>query len=139
MDPIFVDSAFVLALINDGDQYHAQAVRLSEQLEGRRFLITNAVFFEVGNSLSRTHKKAAAETIKQFLISDDVEVIYVTAALLEKALALYQSFLDKDWGLVDCISFVIMRERGITQALTSDRHFVQAGFAALMRPVTGIR
>ncbi len=102
-------------------------------------LITNAVFFEVGNSLARTHKNEAAELIKEFLISDDVEVIHVTTALLEKAIALYQSFLDKDWGLVDCISFVIMRERGVTQALTSDRHFIQAGFEALMRPVTGIR
>ncbi len=49
-DPIFVDSAFIPALINERDQYHAQAVRLSEQLEGRQFLITNAVFFEVHTS-----------------------------------------------------------------------------------------
>ncbi len=138
-DLIFVDSAFILALINERDQHHAQAVGLFRQIRGRPMLITNAVFFEVGNSLARTHKNEAAELIKEFLISDDVEVIHVTTALLEKAIALYQSFLDKDWGLVDCISFVIMRERGVTQALTSDRHFIQAGFEALMRPVTGIR
>jgi len=38
---------------------------------------------------------------------------------------------DKEWGLVDCLSFVIMRERGITEALTPDRHFTRAGFKAL--------
>jgi len=48
-------------------------------------------------------------------------------------LELYKKFSDKKWGLVDCISFVVMRERGVNEALTSDKHFVQAGFRALMR------
>ncbi len=138
-DLIFVDSAFILALINERDHYHIHAVHLFRQIRGRPLLITNAVFFEVGNSLARTHKKAAAETIKRFLSADDVEVVYVTSPLLEKAIALYQSFLDKEWGLVDCVSFIVMRERGVTQALTSDRHFIQAGFEALLRPDAQIR
>jgi predicted nucleic acid-binding protein len=45
---------------------------------------------------------------------------------------LYKSHQDKAWGLVDCISFVVMREAGVNQALTFDQHFVQAGFQALM-------
>ena len=48
-----------------------------------------------------------------------------------KRQALYKQMDDKQWGLVDCISFVIMRERGVTEALTSDHHFVQAGFRVL--------
>jgi predicted nucleic acid-binding protein len=54
--------------------------------------------------------------------------------LLEKGLALYESRLDKDWGLTDCTSFVVMQQRGITEAFTSDRHFEQAGFVRLMKP-----
>ncbi|MFM5956954.1 MAG: PIN domain-containing protein, partial [Dolichospermum sp.] len=40
---------------------------------------------------------------------------------------------DKEWGLVDCISFIVMQDRGITDALTADTHFQQAGFRALLR------
>lgn len=46
---------------------------------------------------------------------------------------LYRARPDKDWSLTDCISFVVMRERGITEALTGDRHFEQAGFKALLK------
>jgi len=45
---------------------------------------------------------------------------------------LYKKYADKEWSLVDCISFIVMRERGIKQALTFDRHFEQAGFDAIM-------
>ena len=50
-----------------------------------------------------------------------------------QALDLYASRKDKEWGLVDCSSFVIMQERGITEALAHDHHFVQEGFVAVMR------
>jgi len=49
-------------------------------------------------------------------------------------LALFCSRLDKEWGLIDCVSFIVMQERGLTNALTTDEHFEQAGFRALLRP-----
>ena len=52
--------------------------------------------------------------------------------LFERGFDLYRKYKDKDWGLIDSISFVLMSERGITDALTFDRHFEQAGFNALM-------
>jgi predicted nucleic acid-binding protein len=73
----------------------------------------------------------AAQVIDQFIASPQVEVVYTTPQLLISALALYKRMSDKQWGLVDCISFVIMRERGISEALTPDHHFNQAGFQAL--------
>ena len=45
---------------------------------------------------------------------------------------MYKLMDDKQWSLVDCVSFVVMRERGIGAALTTDHHFVQAGFTALL-------
>jgi hypothetical protein len=50
-----------------------------------------------------------------------------------RGIQLYNSRLDKDWSLTDCISFVVMRERGITEALTGDHHFEQAGFTTLFK------
>ena len=52
---------------------------------------------------------------------------------MDAGLALYANRTDKDWSLTDCISFVVMNERGITDALTGDHHFEQAGFAALLK------
>jgi predicted nucleic acid-binding protein len=72
------------------------------------------------------------EAIEGFFDSAEVEVIRLDERLFDRAFELYKSHTDKTWGLVDCISFVIMRERGITDALTYDRHFIQAGFRALM-------
>jgi len=52
---------------------------------------------------------------------------------MDRGLALYISRPDKDWSLTDCISFVVMKERGLTGALTADHHFEQAGFVALLK------
>lgn len=130
---IFVDTLFVVALINRRDQYHAQASTLAEKFDGHPLLVTHAVLLEIGNALARGFKREAAEIIEHFLTSDEVEVVHITPELFEEAFTLYRSYGDKEWGLVDCISFVVMRRAGITQALTFDRHFAQAGFQVLMR------
>ncbi len=63
----------------------------------------------------------------------NIEIISLNDSLYDEAFELFSSRTDKEWGLVDCISFVVMRERGITEALTADEHFEQAGFRALLR------
>jgi uncharacterized protein len=132
-NPIFLDTLFVVALVNWSDQYHPQAVDLSERLEGVPLITTDAVLLEIGNALARSYKKEAVEIIDGFLLSDEVEVIHLTPDLFSRAYALYRGYQDKAWGFVDCISFVVMRERNIDQALTLDQYFVQAGYQALMR------
>lgn len=67
------------------------------------------------------------------MFSSDSEIVHLTPDLFEEALLLYKGYHDKSWSLVDCISFIVIRHRGITRALTSDQHFVQASFQALMR------
>jgi predicted nucleic acid-binding protein len=95
--------------------------------------VTDAVLLEIGNALARIYKQEAVAIIEQFLAADEVEVAHLTPRLFTQGFALYKSHQDKAWGLVDCISFMVMREAGVTQALTFDQHFVQAGFQALMR------
>ena len=75
----------------------------------------------------------ASELILSLQQDPLVEIIEITEPLYAKGLELYRSRPDKTWGLTDCISFVTMTDRGLTQALAHDIHFVQAGFQALMR------
>jgi predicted nucleic acid-binding protein len=91
------------------------------------------VLLEVGNALARNFKPQAVTVIDEFLNSAETELVRLDAQLFEEALTLYRSHSDKEWGLVDCVSFAVMRSAGVTEALTHDRHFVQAGFRALMR------
>jgi predicted nucleic acid-binding protein len=135
-EQLFVDTLFVVALINRRDQYHAQATALAEKVDGQPLLITQAVLLEIGNALARGFKREAADIIEHFLTSEEVEVVHITPELFEEAFTLYRSYGDKEWGLVDCISFVAMRRAGVTQALTFDRHFAQAGFQVLMRTLS---
>ena len=128
---IFVDTLFVVALINRRDQYHQLARELAERFDAYPLLTTDAVLLEVGNALARNYKDEAVEIIEHFFSSEEVEIVRLTPELFDKGFALYKSYQDQSWGLVDCISFVVMREANVTQALTCDRHFIQAGFQAL--------
>lgn len=132
-DRVLVDTVFVLAIINPRDKYHRQALELANKYEGRPLLVTDAVLLEVGNALARGYKKEAIEIIEGFFVSEEVEVVHLSDRLFEQAFALYKQYQDKEWSLVDCVSFAVMREAGVRQALTFDRHFTQAGFEPLMR------
>ncbi len=129
----FIDTLFVVALINRRDRYHEQATEMADLYEGQPLLTTEGVLLEIGNALARGHKGEAVEVIQGFLLSEDVEVVRLTPALFDRAFALYQSHQDKEWGLIDCISFIVMGDAGAAEALTFDKHFVQAGFRALLR------
>lgn len=131
-EQILVDTAYVLALVNERDQYHDRAQELADLFEGHDLLITDAVLLEIGNALARGFKEQAIEIITYFFESEEVEIFRHSSQIFDKAFALYKKYADKEWSLVDCISFIVMRERGIKQALTFDRHFEQAGFDAIM-------
>jgi predicted nucleic acid-binding protein len=73
--PIFVDTLFVIALINHRDQYHQQASSLADQFEGHSLIVTDAVLLEIGNALSRGYKRQASEVIQHFFDSDEIEVV----------------------------------------------------------------
>jgi predicted nucleic acid-binding protein len=130
---IFIDTIYAAALVNRRDQHHFKAVELAPKFKDERFLTTDSVLLEIGNALSRGRKEEAVEIINHFLTAVNVQVLRLTPELFDRGFDLYATHRGKDWGLIDCISFVVMRDFGVIDALTHDIHFVQADFRALMR------
>ncbi len=136
MQPIFLDTSFAIALAVSDDAHHTQALEIREKLkrEQGRLVTTSAIVLEIGDGLSRLRYRKLAFSILDFVQDDpSLQIVHLSNTLLESAIKLYRQRSDKEWGLTDCVSFVVMRERGITDALTADEHFQQAGFRALLR------
>ena len=133
---VFLDTAYAIALAVESDEHHERAEALADQLEieATRLVTTRAVLLEIGNALSKKrYRKAAVELLDALEQDPQVEIIALAEELYEPALELFRNRMDKEWGLVDCVSFVVMQERGLTEALTTDGHFEQAGFRPLLR------
>ena len=133
--PIFLDTAYVNALVNTRDQWHGAAVQWQRQLstDQRRLVTTEFVLVEIADGLAAVRFRGqAVKVIATLQASSLVEIIPASSQLFTAALELYRSRGDKDWGLTDCASFVIMYGRGLSEALTTDDHFRQAGLRALL-------
>ena len=135
-EPIFLNSSGLIALIHRGDALHERAKLCYASLGRRPRITTVAVLIECLNFLSRAPLRPLAnalwEQIQKAVMFGILEVVPLTEDLFAEGLALFLSRPDKEWSLTDCISFVVMEKRGIKQAFTADRHFVQAGFEALL-------
>lgn len=129
----FVDTAFFLALVLERDQFHEAAVHWQEKAEGG-FVTTDYVLVETMNGLSQRKFRGIADAlVRQVRTADEFGVIAASKGLMDSGMELFRDRPDKDWSLTDCISFVVMRDLGLVEALTSDHHFEQAGFRALLR------
>jgi predicted nucleic acid-binding protein len=136
MTEVFLDTSSAIALSASNDEHHEHAVKLAEQLEadGTQLITTRAIILEIGNTLARARYRTAAVELLDALENDPkVEIIPASEELCARAFQLYRNRLDKEWGLIDCISFIIMTDRSIAEALTTDAHFRQAGFRALLQ------
>jgi len=136
INKIFLDTAFAVALITPKDIFYEKAHDLSKQLRASEtpLITTRAVLLEIGNSLAKENtRKAAIEMLESIEADETITTVAVTEELYEEAFKLFRSRMDKEWGLTDCISFIVMKKFGVTEALTTDRHFEQAGFKPLMR------
>ena len=137
---VFWDTSAFLALVNTHDALHRQAVAVSQSLAraSAHLLTTDAVLTEIANGLSKVGQRQLAHRvvrmIQQSVRVNAAEVIHVDADLWQRGWQLYCARPDKEWGLTDCLSFVVMQERGIFEAFTADHHFEQAGFIRLLRP-----
>jgi uncharacterized protein len=135
MDKVFLDTSYAIALSVPKDQNHEKAVHIADFLEidAAKLITTRAIVLEIGNALSaQKYRQAAVELLESLEEDPDVEIVSITEELYQRGFQLFKDRPDKEWGVIDCISFVVMEDQGISKALTSDKHFQQHGFKALL-------
>ena len=135
MAAYFADTSFWIGLSRKRDEHHPRAVAWQQFLaRTRRTLVTtDAVLLEWLNAMSDVTTRRMAVTSCLRILSDSrIAVVPMEGELLGSALQLYRDRSDKSWSLTDCLSFLVMERRGLTEALTTDRDFEQAGLRALM-------
>ncbi|HEY5915213.1 MAG TPA: PIN domain-containing protein [Verrucomicrobiae bacterium] len=133
MKPVFVDTFFLLAALNPDDAHHEAALAWSDAYEGP-LLTTAWVITEVADALAGLRHRRVFQEFQETLASEErLHIVSPDQNLWERGLRLYFSRPDKEWSLTDCISFTVMGDEGLTEALTGDHHFEQAGFVALLK------
>ncbi|MBF0101779.1 MAG: type II toxin-antitoxin system VapC family toxin [Desulfobacterales bacterium] len=132
---VFLDASYAIALSVWRDSHHERAIALADELETNqtRMVTTRAVMLEIGNALSKQrYRSASIELLRSIQEDPNITIVPLTLYHYTQAFQLYCERPDKEWGMTDCISFIIMRNRKIMDALTTDEHFQQAGFRALL-------
>lgn len=135
MKKIFADTSGWLALVVKSDFLHEKAIKMYQALLDKdcNFVTHGGVLLEIGNGLSGVNSRNIALKLKEsFEKSLRIELVSLSDELIEEGWKLYAERPDKDWGIVDCISFIVMQRQHITEALTADKHFEQAGFSKLL-------
>jgi predicted nucleic acid-binding protein len=132
MKAVFADAFYFVGLLNREDQHHARVVAAANQLL-EDVVTTEWVLAEFADALA---KSASRRLVPQFIrdLERDrkVRIIRASTELFRRGLQLYEERLDKEWSLTDSISFVVMKDEGVSEVLTGDKHFEQAGFKALL-------
>lgn len=135
MAEVFVDAVAWIALINSRDSLHSQATAVLRELRQTRsrLVTTEFVLLELANALSAPDFRLKVSVFVDGLrSSNDLAIIGASSELFEAGLDLYRARPDKEWSLVDCVSFVVMESRNIDKAFTEDHHFEQAGLSVLL-------
>jgi hypothetical protein len=132
MRTVFADTYYFIALLNERDSAHATVHAFSRAYVGR-MVTTEWVLTEVGDALAGESDRSKFINLVEFLRSrPDVDIVRSSGELFDSGVDLFSRRNDKEWSLTDCISFVVMGQYGLKEALTGDRHFQQAGFEALL-------
>jgi predicted nucleic acid-binding protein len=132
MIPVFADAFYFLALSNKSDKAHAQALQF--EVAGVPLVTTAWVLTEMGDAFcDPENRNLFLELLNSLYGLPDAKIIPASEELFEHGVELFRKRPDKDWPLTDCISFVVMEDEGISDALTGDKHFEQAGFRALLK------
>jgi predicted nucleic acid-binding protein len=128
---VFADTFFYQALLDERDPAHRRA--LAESKIKRPIVTTEFVLLELGNACAHADDHADyLSLLAGIRASPRTRIVPLDSGLLQKGLDLFAKRNDKNWSLTDCTSFVVMEELGLTDALTADGHFEQAGFKALL-------
>lgn len=130
---VFADTGFYVALLNPRDRLHGVALEIGNSYRGS-VLTTEYVLVELGNYLGGLARQSFVGLVKRLREDPSTVIVPSSSALFEKGVRYYAERPDKAWSLTDCISFVVMEEHGVHEALSFDRHFEQAGFRVLPVP-----
>lgn len=131
---LLLDTVYIEAILNARDRYHQAALQfLSRVRTAHEVWVTEAVLQEVGAALSGSNRNGAALFMRACYTTANIHVVSIDRALFLRGLTLYEARPDKQWSLTDCLSFVVMEENNLTDAVTADHHFMQASFRALLQ------
>ena len=132
MSVVFAATAFYIAFANPKDRWHEAAAAIGNRWRGT-VVTTEYVVVELGNHLCDPADRPVFLRMAAMIQHDEkTRLAPAASSLLDAGLTLFGNRLDKNWSLTDCISFAVMEADGITEALTCDRHFAQAGFRVLL-------
>jgi len=128
---VFGDAFFYVALINRKDEHHERVMAWARGFTGE-IVTTQWVLTEVADAFAESHiRRRLKAGLDEMARDPATRIIEVSPEYFARGLALYDARPDKEWSLTDCISIVVMGDEGLTEALTEDGHFEQAGFVAL--------
>ena len=136
-DKVFVDTVAWIALLNSRDTYHLSARQIMDRLRQQKAALTTTEFvlLEVADALSNPPLRSQIVTFVDSLLelqAPALKIVSISRSLWLEGWLLYKQRADKEWGLTDCTSFIVMMQKQITQAFTSDHHFEQAGSVNLL-------
>lgn len=133
MNAVFADTGFYVAMLSKRDSLHDRVLEFLTTFEGQ-IVTTEFILIETANFNSRpADRKRFVSLIEQIRADEKTLLVPATSDLFEGGQTLFRNRLDKEWSLTDCISFVVMSDNELSDALTADNHFEQAGFRALLK------
>lgn len=133
MTALLADTSFFVAYLNAAEDCHAAAVQWMTA-SSRPIVTTEWVLAELGNYLAeRSNRRLFGMLVRALSDEERVEIVPASHESFVGAIHLYLRRPDKSWSFTDCTSFRLMKTRKITDALTTDHHFEQAGFKALLK------
>ena len=136
-----MDAVYLIASFDAADQWRRSANELEDLVESRRLVTTDGVLSEYLAHFSRyrqDRRYGAARYVQELRASDRIEIVELTSALVIARIEAYAGeFRYSRLSLQDCISILVMRQRGISEALTADREFTLAGINVLMHAPAG--
>lgn len=138
MGDIFVDTSGWACWLDQSQPFHAETVRLVDEVtqQGHALVTTSHVLLELTALLTsplRMPKPMQIQLLSDLRRNQAAIVVPIDVAIDSDAWDLWANRADKEWSLVDCASFVVMAQRKLTQAITTDHHFEQAGFIRLLK------
>ena len=133
MTKAFADTFYFLALLDSREERHPQAAAASRDPQ-LQLVTTEWVQTEFGDAYCHPQDRGDFVTLYRALVHHPrVKIVPADSVLFQRGVQFFERRLDKEWSLTDCLSFLVMGDEGITQALTGDHHFEQAGFTALLK------